>query len=109
VAPYDLLSGKSHTSRKLAAIAPRHCAINVGQNVPAFKSLGDAQRDGHGGIDVRTGDVADGVDHGEYDQPERERDADVSDVAAGNNRSRPSRPCLRKTNENVPSASAMYL
>src|SRR5207245_1885776 len=57
-------------------------AEDVGSYRAPRKAAGGPKADGHGGVQVCPGDIADGVNHGEDNQAESEGDAGVSDGAA---------------------------
>lgn len=60
---------------------PGKLADDVGQNERAFETLRCPKADGDSGIQMRAGDVAEGIDHGEDNQAEGQSDADVGDCA----------------------------
>ena len=47
---------------------------------------GEREREGDGRVEVRAGDVPDGVDHRHDHEPERDRDADVAERVASSRR-----------------------
>jgi len=73
-------ASQEQTRRKRAA----ELAGDVGQDLPPRKTARGEKADRHSGIEMCARDVAHRINHGEHDEAEGKRDADVRNAAAGN-------------------------
>ena len=74
--------GKEELERKARGDCTSELAENVGKDLGEGESAGEGERESDGGIQMSAGDVADGVNHGEDDQAEGERNPDMCDCAS---------------------------
>ena len=77
----EFVRRKKEAQQTAGQKCPGKLADDVRQNECAFETSRDPKAYGDSGIQMRAGDVAEGVDHRENNQAESQSDADVSDRA----------------------------
>lgn len=75
-----VLAGGDGEERRTGDEAAEDLRHDIRRHVLPLEALSHGEADGDGGVEVRTGDVGDGVRHRQHGQAEGERDAEEADA-----------------------------